>query len=107
MMMVWKCLIIIATRVASNVCFFVAEYYNMIRRGSYMAGEPLIVVEESGGIIEEEEEEQPSEGNNDSPSAPDSPSLNPYLLSPYRDLRKRSLPTPHCTTGIMASQVSS
>ncbi|CAB0014740.1 unnamed protein product [Nesidiocoris tenuis] len=77
----------------------------MIRRGSYMAGEPLIVVEESGGIIEEEEEEQHSEGYNDSPSAPDSPSLNPYLLSPYRDMRKRSLPTPHCTTGIMASQV--
>ncbi|KAF6208119.1 hypothetical protein GE061_016569 [Apolygus lucorum] len=76
----------------------------MLRRGSYMTQEPLILVEESGDIIEEEEEEQPSEGG-ESPSAPDSPSVNPYLLSPYRDLRKRSLPTPHCTTGIMASQV--
>jgi len=32
--------------------------------------------------------------------------LNPYLLSPWRDTRKRSLPTPACTTGITASQVS-
>lgn len=77
----------------------------MLRRGSYMGGEPLIVVEESGGIQEEDESEL-SDNNQDSPSIPDSPLLNPYLLSPYRDLRKRSLPTPSCTSGITASQVN-
>ncbi|KAL1139653.1 hypothetical protein AAG570_006631 [Ranatra chinensis] len=69
--------------------------------------EPLIVVEESGGIAEEDEEalaeEELQDAGLDSPSNRDSP--NPYLLSPYRDLRKRSLPTPQCTSGITASQV--
>ncbi|XP_073977852.1 uncharacterized protein isoform X1 [Rhodnius prolixus] len=82
----------------------VNETVKMLRRGSYMGGEPLIVVEESGGIQEEDESEL-SDNNQDSPSIPDSPLLNPYLLSPYRDLRKRSLPTPSCTSGITASQV--
>lgn len=66
--------------------------------------EPLIVVEETGGLEEEEEDEEAAE-----PQTPrsgcDSPHLNPFLLSPYRDMRKRSLPTPLCTTGITASQV--
>ncbi|XP_014288015.1 uncharacterized protein kairos [Halyomorpha halys] len=76
----------------------------MLRRSSLAgpSGEPLIVVEESGGIQEEEEEE---EMGKEQESAPDSPLLNPYLLSPYRDMRKRSLPTPQCTSGITASQV--
>lgn len=67
-------------------------------------GEPLIVVEES--ILGEEESER---RRNESPPRcldPDSPSLNPYLLSPWRDNRKHSLPTPQCTSGITASQVS-
>ncbi|XP_014476231.1 PREDICTED: uncharacterized protein LOC106745281 [Dinoponera quadriceps] len=67
------------------------------------AGEPLIVVEEST-LGEEEAERRRTE----SPPRcvdPDSPSLNPYLLSPWRDARKHSLPTPQCTSGITASQV--
>ncbi|XP_033226678.1 uncharacterized protein LOC117179115 [Belonocnema kinseyi] len=66
-------------------------------------GEPLIVVEES--TLGEEEDER---RRNESPPRcldPDSPSLNPYLLSPWRDTRKHSLPTPQCTSGITASQV--
>lgn len=60
--------------------------------------EPLIVVEESDGIAEEEEEET-------KPSPPDTSTINQYLLTPWRDTRKRSLPTPACTSGITASQV--
>ncbi|XP_012537451.1 uncharacterized protein LOC105837325 isoform X3 [Monomorium pharaonis] len=66
------------------------------------AGEPLIVVEESTG------EEEAERCRTESPPRcvdPDSPSLNPYLLSPWRDARKHSLPTPQCTSGITASQV--
>lgn len=66
-------------------------------------GEPLIVVEEST-LGEEEADRRRTE----SPPRcvdPDSPSLNPYLLSPWRDARKHSLPTPQCTSGITASQV--
>ncbi|XP_022190529.2 uncharacterized protein LOC111048858 [Nilaparvata lugens] len=68
------------------------------------SSEPLIVVEESGAELEEEEEDG---ARAMTPTTPlDSPLLqNPYLLSPYRDLRKRSLPTPQCTSGITASQV--
>ncbi|XP_011136876.1 uncharacterized protein LOC105181663 [Harpegnathos saltator] len=67
------------------------------------AGEPLIVVEESTSGEEEAERHR-----TESPPRcvdPDSPSLNPYLLSPWRDARKHSLPTPQCTSGITASQV--
>ncbi|XP_043464684.1 uncharacterized protein LOC122500047 [Leptopilina heterotoma] len=70
---------------------------------SSVGGEPLIVVEES--ILGEEDSERQ---RNESPPRcldPDSPSLNPYLLSPWRDNRKHSLPTPQCTSGITASQV--
>ncbi|PSN50459.1 hypothetical protein C0J52_04931 [Blattella germanica] len=63
------------------------------------SGEPLIVVEESGAT---DEEASSREG---SPQLLLNPDLNPELLSPYRDMRKRSLPTPQCTSGITASQV--
>jgi len=73
-----------------------------MRRASYTPlptqapAEPLIVVEESGGTDDEE-----------TPTKESSPqlTLHPGLLSPYRDMRKRSLPTPSCTSGITASQV--
>lgn len=72
-----------------------------MRRASYTPlptqapAEPLIVVEESGGTDDEE-----------TPSRASSPQLaHPGLLSPYRDMRKHSLPTPSCTSGITASQV--
>ncbi|CAK9807323.1 hypothetical protein ANTPLA_LOCUS5327 [Anthophora plagiata] len=81
-----------------------------MRRQSYNAnlnigsgGEPQIIVDES--TLGEEEAEQ---RRNESPPRcldPDSPSLNPYLLSPWRETRKHSLPTPQCTSGIIASQV--
>ncbi|KAG7208425.1 hypothetical protein KM043_014655 [Ampulex compressa] len=78
------------------------SYCSSLSTGSG-AGEPLIVVEES--LLGEEEAER---RRNESPPRcldPDSPSLNPYLLSPWRDARKHSLPTPQCTSGITASQV--
>ncbi|XP_026673515.1 uncharacterized protein LOC108629964 isoform X2 [Ceratina calcarata] len=80
-----------------------------MRRQSYssslsgISGEPQIIVEES--TLGEEEAER---RRNESPPRcldPDSPSLDPYLLSPWRDARKHSLPTPQCTSGITASQV--
>ncbi|KAI8424142.1 hypothetical protein MSG28_002738 [Choristoneura fumiferana] len=77
----------------------------MMRRGSMAilgGGEPLIVVEESGA--EEEAAYRspvPARGLSiDQESPPD-----PYHLSPWRDTRKHSLPTPSCTTGPTASQV--
>lgn len=78
----------------------------MLRRGSMAiigGGEPLIVVEESGA--EEADGSQrsntPMRGySEDTESPPD-----PYHLSPWRDIRKHSLPTPSCTTGPTASQV--
>ena len=68
-------------------------------------GEPQIVIEESTSGEEEEEGRR-----NESPPRcmdPDSTPLNPRLLSPWREVRKRSLPTPQCTSGITASQVLS
>lgn len=83
---------------------------NRMRKQSYgsnlstgSCGEPQIIVEES--TLGEEEAEW---RRNESPPRcmdPDSPSLNPYLLSPWREARKHSLPTPQCTSGITASQV--
>ncbi|XP_046598683.1 uncharacterized protein LOC107225150 isoform X1 [Neodiprion lecontei] len=67
------------------------------------AGEPLIVVEES--LLGEEEAERRRTESPPRCVDPDSPSLNPYLLSPWRETRKHSLPTPQCTSGITASQV--
>ncbi|XP_011643495.1 uncharacterized protein LOC105431165 [Pogonomyrmex barbatus] len=66
-------------------------------------GEPLIVVEES--TLGEEDAERCRAESPPRCVDPDSPSLNPYLLSPWRDARKHSLPTPQCTSGITASQV--
>ncbi|KAJ8976242.1 hypothetical protein NQ317_003584 [Molorchus minor] len=61
--------------------------------------EPLIVVEDD----EYEKERQP--GISRQISEDESTTMNPYLLSPFfRDIRKRSLPTPQCS-GITASQV--
>ncbi|XP_012228469.1 uncharacterized protein kairos [Linepithema humile] len=70
--------------------------------GNSGAGEPLIVVEES--ILGEEEGDR-CRAESPPRCDPDSPSLNPYLLSPWREARKHSLPTPQCTSGITASQV--
>ncbi|CAL7935020.1 unnamed protein product [Xylocopa violacea] len=77
------------------------SYSSNLSAGS--SGEPQIIVEES--TLGEEEAEL---RRNESPPRcldPDSPSLNPYLLSPWREARKHSLPTPQCTSGITASQV--
>ncbi|CAB3236821.1 unnamed protein product [Arctia plantaginis] len=78
----------------------------MMRRGSMAmigGGEPLIVVEESGA---EDTDSSPRSSapirglSVDTESPPD-----PYHLSPWRETRKHSLPTPSCTTGPTASQV--
>ncbi|XP_008200820.1 uncharacterized protein kairos [Tribolium castaneum] len=65
--------------------------------------EPLIVVEDS--YYEDPEEQKASDPDSHHSSEDESPTMNPYLLSPYsRDVRKHSLPTPQCS-GITASQV--
>lgn len=66
--------------------------------------EPLIVVEESSNQDDDKGNYTQSPDNSDEE---ESPVLNPYLLSPWRDsreTRKHSLPTPQCS-GITASQV--
>ncbi|GBP09929.1 hypothetical protein EVAR_92466_1 [Eumeta japonica] len=80
----------------------------MMRRGSMAVSgggaEPLIVVEESGA------EDADGDGARATP-APRGLSLDqesppdPYHLSPWRETRKHSLPTPPCTSGPTASQV--
>ncbi|XP_026496933.2 uncharacterized protein LOC113401293 [Vanessa tameamea] len=77
----------------------------MMRRGSMAiagGGEPLIVVEESGAEdAESYRSPVPIRGfSEDQESPPD-----PYHLSPWRETRKHSLPTPSCTSGPTASQV--
>uniref|UniRef100_A0A182N183 Uncharacterized protein n=1 Tax=Anopheles dirus TaxID=7168 RepID=A0A182N183_9DIPT len=71
---------------------------------SYSQGgqEPLIVVEESEN--NEKEEETSNQSSQRQSLDIESPE-NPYLLSPWRETRKHSLPTPPCTSGITASQV--
>lgn len=65
--------------------------------------EPLIVVEDSN--FEDFEEKTQDDPESRHSSEDESPTMNPYLLSPYaRDIRKHSLPTPQCS-GITASQV--
>uniref|UniRef100_A0A182QZG7 Uncharacterized protein n=1 Tax=Anopheles farauti TaxID=69004 RepID=A0A182QZG7_9DIPT len=64
--------------------------------------EPLIVVEESEN--NEKEEETSNQSSQRQSLDIESPE-NPYLLSPWRETRKHSLPTPPCTSGITASQV--
>ncbi|KAL1460033.1 hypothetical protein WDU94_011973 [Cyamophila willieti] len=66
--------------------------------------EPMIVVQESTCIDEEDETAEDVMSPTGPTNEPDS-LLNPGLLYPYRDIRKRSLPTPQCTSGITASQV--
>lgn len=62
--------------------------------------EPQIVIED-----QENEDEGHKTGSSQHSSEDESPTMNPYLLSPYaRDLRKHSLPTPQCS-GITASQI--
>ncbi|XP_063619530.1 uncharacterized protein LOC134792213 isoform X1 [Cydia splendana] len=77
----------------------------MMRRGSMAilgGGEPLIVVEESGA---EEEASYRSPVATRGLSIDQESPPDPYHLSPWRDTRKHSLPTPSCTTGPTASQV--
>lgn len=67
--------------------------------------EPLIVVEESG--VQEDDYALDKNTPDQNTSDEESPTMNPYLLSPWRDareVRKHSLPTPQCS-GITASQV--
>lgn len=79
------------------------QSYSAASEGAICGSEPLIVVEES--TVDEEEAECRL---NETPPRlidPDSPSLNPHLLLPWGVVRKHSLPTPQCTSGITASQV--
>lgn len=67
--------------------------------------EPVIVVEEPN--VQEEPEKERTRSSSGNSSNEQSPTMNPYLLSPWRDARetrKHSLPTPQCS-GITASQV--
>ena len=65
--------------------------------------EPLIVVDDLNA--EDDEEKKAYDSDSHHSSEDESPTMNPYLLSPYsRDIRKHSLPTPQCS-GITASQV--
>jgi len=86
-----------------NVAMRRQSFSSNLNSGNSGAGEPLIVVEES--TLGEEEAERCRAESPPRCVDPDSPSLNPYLLSPWRDARKHSLPTPQCTSGITASQV--
>ncbi|KAJ0178921.1 hypothetical protein K1T71_005696 [Dendrolimus kikuchii] len=79
----------------------------MMRRGSMAPlsgiGEPLIVVEESGA--EELDTSSRSFTPVRGPSLDQESPPDPYHLSPWRETRKHSLPTPACTSGPTASQV--
>jgi hypothetical protein len=83
-----------------------------MRRSSYTP-EPLIVVEEAIKEDDEKDAEGAVGGYDDTDNPPsdedcDDEGGDPAYLCPWRDprdLRKRSLPTPACTSGITASQV--
>ncbi|XP_013138826.1 PREDICTED: uncharacterized protein LOC106103590 [Papilio polytes] len=78
----------------------------MMRRGSMAmigGGEPLIVVEESG--VEDTECSLRSLAPTRDLSIDQESPPDPYHLSPWRETRKHSLPTPACTSGPTASQV--
>ncbi|XP_050428718.1 uncharacterized protein LOC126838384 isoform X2 [Adelges cooleyi] len=66
-----------------------------------MESEPVIVVDQENCFVEEDEETEDVNAT----GTPGTPTQNPFFLSPFRDMRKRSLPTPQCTSGITASQV--
>ncbi|VVC31398.1 Hypothetical protein CINCED_3A011697 [Cinara cedri] len=68
-----------------------------------MESEPVIVVDQENCINEEDEDLEDVAGAGQ--GCPDTPPQDPFFLSPFRDMRKRSLPTPQCTSGITASQV--
>lgn len=68
-----------------------------------MESEPVIVVDQENCFYEEDEDTDDVAGNGQ--GCPDTPPQDPFFLSPFRDMRKRSLPTPQCTSGITASQV--
>ncbi|KAF0762321.1 Uncharacterized protein FWK35_00017759 [Aphis craccivora] len=68
-----------------------------------MESEPVIVVDQENCFNEEDEDIDDATGNGQ--GCPDTPPQDPFFLSPFRDMRKRSLPTPQCTSGITASQV--
>ncbi|XP_025199812.1 uncharacterized protein LOC112597805 [Melanaphis sacchari] len=68
-----------------------------------MESEPVIVVDQENCFNEEDEDIDDVAGNGQ--GCPDDPPQDPFFLSPFRDMRKRSLPTPQCTSGITASQV--
>lgn len=68
-----------------------------------MESEPVIVVDQENCFYEEDEDTEDVAGNGQ--GCPDTPPQDPFFLSPFRDMRKRSLPTPQCTSGITASQV--
>lgn len=68
-----------------------------------MESEPVIVVDQENCINEEDEDLEDVAGSGQ--GCPDTPPQDPFFLSPFRDMRKRSLPTPQCTSGITASQV--
>lgn len=70
-----------------------------------MESEPVIVVDQENCFYEEDEDIDDVAGNGQ--GCPDTPPQDPFFLSPFRDMRKRSLPTPQCTSGITASQVIS
>ncbi|CAK1598589.1 unnamed protein product [Parnassius mnemosyne] len=77
-----------------------------MRRGSMAilgGGEPLIVVEESG--VEDTECSFRSLATTRDLSVDQESPPDPYHLSPWRENRKHSLPTPSCTSGPTASQV--
>ncbi|ENN80872.1 hypothetical protein D910_03833 [Dendroctonus ponderosae] len=71
-----------------------------VARLQSQTSEPQIVIED-----QENEEEAQKTSSSQHSSEDGSPTMNPYLLSPYaRDIRKHSLPTPQCS-GITASQI--
>ncbi|KAF7281748.1 hypothetical protein GWI33_004307 [Rhynchophorus ferrugineus] len=70
-----------------------------VARLQSQTSEPVIVVED------QENEDDTQKSSSQHSSEDESPSMNPYLLSPFgRDVRKHSLPTPQCS-GITASQI--
>ncbi|XP_053678633.1 uncharacterized protein LOC128729010 [Anopheles nili] len=92
---------------SSNLLLIPDAFFRLRRSShtpSYSQGgqEPLIVVEESEN--NEKEEEASNQSSQRQSLDIESPE-NPYLLSPWRETRKHSLPTPPCTSGITASQV--
>lgn len=64
----------------------------------------MIVVEESGNY-EDDGDSSVSRKTTPRESVDNDSPVNPYLLTPWRDTRKHSLPSQQVTDGITASQV--